>query len=273
MREAQWDFFYYYFLKVAVTLPSFTANQMLETSAQMVSFHAFFSVLETGFVHQILICSPCFCGFYLCSLQFPSSTGIQVPSQDIFFLTCLSPEEKEIVLPSSTFPNNTVLDDPKKQTTGNSNFYKSCDPRVEEGSHILTTSRPRGLKAIGIKDRANQTLFCCHQLPPVMLPSWPSEGGILLPESVHHSHVPLCCLSPCAAAIVSFLCFLMLCSDCCWTCRQYFFFVEQTCPLTMEGEGRLPFNHNYSVASVLPTTARVLQSLLAHWGLKCSLRC
>lgn len=35
-------FFYYYCLKVAVTLPSFTANQMLETPAQMVSFDAFF---------------------------------------------------------------------------------------------------------------------------------------------------------------------------------------------------------------------------------------
>lgn len=42
MRESQWDIFYYYFLKVAVTLPSFTANQMLETPAQMVSFDTFF---------------------------------------------------------------------------------------------------------------------------------------------------------------------------------------------------------------------------------------
>lgn len=41
-------------------------------------------------------------------------------------------------------------------------------------------------------------------------------------------------------------------------------FVKQTCPLAMEGGGRLPFNHKYSAA--LPATARALQCLLAHWG-------
>lgn len=121
---------------------------MLETPAQMVIFDAFFSVLETGFVHQILICSPCFCDFHLCSLQFPSSTGIQVPFQDIFFYMSLSWRERgDIVLPSSTFLNNTVLDDPKKQITGNSGFYESCDPRAEEGSQVSTASRPWGLRA------------------------------------------------------------------------------------------------------------------------------
>lgn len=34
--------FIYYFLMVAGTLPSFTANRMSETPAQMVSFDAFF---------------------------------------------------------------------------------------------------------------------------------------------------------------------------------------------------------------------------------------
>lgn len=243
-------------------------------------FWCIFSVLETEFVHQILICSPCFCDFSLCSLQFPSSTGIQVPFQDIFFsyLSLSWREGGGIVPPSSRFPNTMVLDDPKKRTTGDSVFYKSCDPTEEGGSHVPTTSRPWGLRETVITGRADQTLFCCHQLLPVMVldlltlgrrnPSW-------IPEPVHHSHVLLCCWPPCVAALGSSLRLLMLCSD--WVPAAELagsvFFGKQTFPLTMGGKGRLPFNHNYSVASALPTTTRALQSLFAHWGLQCSLRC
>lgn len=139
MREAQWDFFYYYFLKVAITLPSFTANQMLETPAQMVSFDAFFSVLETGFVHQILICSPCFCDFCLCSLQFPSSTGIQVPFQDFFFFLHVP------LLKRKRWHCTTV---PHSQTTRSWMILKNELPAILPFTRAVTPEHPHYLKAM-----------------------------------------------------------------------------------------------------------------------------
>lgn len=54
-------------------------------------------------------------------------------------------EEGGIVLPTSTFLDNLILDDPKKETTGSSGFYQSCDPTAKE--IILTSPLLKGHKS------------------------------------------------------------------------------------------------------------------------------
>lgn len=265
------------FFKGSCYFAFFHSKPNVRNSCTDGQFWSIFSVLEMGFVHQILICSPSFCDFCLCSLHFPSSTGIQVPLQDIFpYVSFFRRERDVIVLPVSMFPNNTVLDDPKKQTTGNSGFYKSCDPRAEDRSHVPTTSMAQGLESNSHYRENWSDLLCCHWHPPVML-----QDILTLGRRNSSSWT-------CSPFLCTFMLFIPLCCSTClfpllsdalqWPIPAAelagsVLSVEQTCPLTMEGKGRLPCNHNYSAAPALPTTARVLQSLLAHWGLQCSLRC
>lgn len=155
-----------------------------------------FSVLEMGFVHQILICSPCFCHFHFSSLQFPSNTGIV----KIFFsyMSLSWRERGDAVLTACTFPGNMVLDDP----TRSPRFYQSCDPTAEEEAALIPPLL-QGHESCEQQPLRTELIRPWSAVIPSLLSrfrtSWPWEEGTLLPEPVHLSHVSLYCLSPCVA--------------------------------------------------------------------------
>lgn len=135
MWRAQWDFFIIIviFLNVAATLPSFTANQMLETPAQMAIFDAFFCP-RNGICPSNCHLLSLFLWF---SFLFPAVPFQYRHSGALwrFFFSYISLSWREgggIELPTSTFLNNLVLDYFKKESTGNSGFYQSCDPTAKE---------------------------------------------------------------------------------------------------------------------------------------------
>lgn len=108
-----------------------------------------------------------------------------------------------IVLPTSTFLDNLVLDHPKKETTGSSGFYQSCDPTAEEET-TLTSLPLQGHESCEQQPLQAELIRPWSVVTTSLLPCSrtcrPWKQGTLLPEPVHHSHVPLCCLSSCVAA-------------------------------------------------------------------------
>lgn len=85
-------YFLLLFFKGSSHFAFFHSKPNVRNSCTDGQFWYIFPVLETGFVYQILICSSCFSEFCVCSRQFPRCHF------KIFFLTCPSPEEKEMAL-------------------------------------------------------------------------------------------------------------------------------------------------------------------------------
>lgn len=170
MRRAQWDFLLFFFKKVAVTLPSFSTNQMLETPAQMVIFDAFFCP-RNGICPSNSHLLSLFLWFSFLFPAVPLKYRYPGALWKHFFLICPSLKEKEgplycLLSLSWTTWYQVILWN-----------YWQCWVLPQPWSHskggdpanVHIAPRPQDLWTAAFMCRADQTMVCCHHLLPVML--------------------------------------------------------------------------------------------------------